>query len=183
MTLQSARRITGLDIRLIPPTSKIGTAVTYAAFDGETEVIRRTESGPSHTLSAVVETLYRRTSRRVFEEQSWLCFVCGRRVGLTADHIYPRARGRCDMRFNLRGCCPSCHKKITDNKIDPIPHPSVLASVEKHGWTWGSGSNRTGWHRLEIAPTLELQETERGGQRREWGRGADSSDFSRQGSE
>ena len=65
MTLKSAERITGLEIREIPrPGKKIGSAVTYAAYDGEVEVIRRTESGHSATLHAVVDVLYRRTSRR-----------------------------------------------------------------------------------------------------------------------
>jgi hypothetical protein len=163
MTLQSARRITGLDIRLIPPTSKIGTAVTYAAFDGETEVIRRTESGHSHALSAVVETLYRRMVKRVCDDQHWMCFVCGQRKPLQGDHIRPRSHGRCDQRHNLRSVCADCHRKITDNLIYPTCHPKVLELVEKRGWTWGTDDrNQVRWLPLDIAPTLERPETERG---------------------
>ena len=161
MTLLIAERICGLEIRLIPPPSKIGTAVTYAAFDHGVEVVRRTESGHSRTLSAVVETLYRRMTRRVFEEQGWRCFSCGSlSKGLTADHIIPRARGgRRDHRHLLRGVCQDCHRKITDNLIDPAPHPEVLARVQTFGWTWEPDSSRVGWHRLVEVPTLEREAT------------------------
>jgi hypothetical protein len=155
-----AERITGLEILEIPRIGKkIGTAVTYAAYDDGVEVIRRTESGHSATLSAVVEVLYKRTSRRVFEEQSFLCFVCGRLRPLQADHIHPRARGRCDQRWNLRGVCAEDHQLITDNKlVDPQPHPKVLSAVQRHGWTWEPDSNVVGWHQLIESPTLDAVE-------------------------
>ena len=160
MTLQTAQRITGLEIREIPrPAKKIGSAVTYAAYDGEVEVIRRTESGHSATLHAVVEVLYRRTSRRVFEEQNFLCFVCWCIRPLQSDHIRPRAHGRCDQRHNLRAVDMECHQRITDNiLVDPQPHPKVLAAVQRHGWTWEPDSNVVGWHQLVVSPTLDAVE-------------------------
>ena len=160
MTKHTAERITGLEIREIPkPGKKVGSAVTYAAYDGEVEVIRRTESGHSATLAAVVDVLYRRTSRRVFEEQSYLCFVCGCLLPLQSDHIHPRSRGRCDQRHNLRGVCAECHQRITDNKlVDPQPNPKVLAAVQQHGWTWEPDSNVVGWHQLCERPMLDAVE-------------------------
>ena len=157
MTRRSAEKITGCEIREIPRRGKIGNAVTFAALQEGVEVCRRTESGITHTLSALVDTLYKRESRKAFEQQGWRCFVCGGLKPLQADHIKPRAQGRCDLRHNLRGVCATCHLKITDNQIDPQPHPAVLAEVQSHGWTWEPDSNRAGWHPYHIdgRPTLD----------------------------
>jgi 5-methylcytosine-specific restriction endonuclease McrA len=110
VTLRTACRVTGLDIRLIPSTSKVGSAVTYAAFDGEVEVIRRTESGHAATLSAVVETLYRRTCQRVFERAGWKCERCHGIRPLHAHHRQYRSHGRVDSMDNLEALCNPCHQ-------------------------------------------------------------------------
>ena len=160
MTKAKAESITGTEIREIPRHGKVGNAVTLAAFLDGVEIIRRTESGVAATLSALVDTLYRRESRKAFEQQGWRCFVCGALTPLQADHIKPRARGRCDQRFNLRGVCAGDHQRITDNRIDPQPHPAVLAEVESHGWTWGPESNKRGWVRMDSGarPTLDAED-------------------------
>ena len=110
MTVRSAERITGMEIRLIPPASKVGSAVTYAAYDQGAEVIRRTESGHSATLGAIVETLYRRTAQKVFERAKWRCEECGRIRPIQAHHVIFRSHGRVDSMENLRALCKSCHE-------------------------------------------------------------------------
>lgn len=37
---------------------------------------------------------------------------CGR-FSVIADHIVPRAQGGADTLANLRGCCASCHSRVT----------------------------------------------------------------------
>ena len=39
MTLKSAQRITGLEIRLVPQAGKVGSAVTYAAYQEDVEML------------------------------------------------------------------------------------------------------------------------------------------------
>lgn len=140
MTLRQAERITGLEIREIPRQG-IGNGRTYAAFDLGVEVCRRSASGDSAAIKAVVDTVYRRRCLQTFREQGHRCLQCGR-LGraLTGHHIVPRARGRSDLRINLSGLDNDCHELITLNKVRLAPHPKVLELVRKNGGLeWRNG--------------------------------------------
>lgn len=146
MTLEQAKRITQLEIEPVPLD---GTEHGFRARSGENIIAVMAADRPSAALSMLVERVYKMRATQAFQEQGYRCFICAVIKALTADHIVPRARGRLDVRSNLRGVCTPCHKKITDNKIDPQPHPDVLRFVEQHGWTWGPESNQKGWVRID----------------------------------
>ncbi len=146
MKLRQAARIMGAEPIQVPSVVKGTFKFQVTTWIGTAYCVGKTICS---SLSGLVEANYRLVKSAVFAAQGRRCFCCGAfAVPLTADHIVPRARGGRDDRFeNLRGVCFPCHRKITDNEINPQIDYRVEASMRSRGWLWGG--ERVGWRRNE----------------------------------
>lgn len=73
-----------------------------------------------------------RITKTVLDLMGTVCWVCGRDIATTADHIKPRGQGGTDALDNLRPACVSCNSRRAhdDNPFgedDPVP-PTVPVS-------------------------------------------------------
>lgn len=146
MTVRSAERITGLYLRRM----ENGVKWKYGLYADEAcqQLLKTQEAYEAKAaIQMLVEWNYRQVSRQVFTEQNYLCFHCGGIKPLQVDHIVERSKGRVDLRSNLRGLCPPCHRRRHDNRT-LVAHPRVLEAVRKHGWRWTLDSEKIGWVRV-----------------------------------
>jgi len=159
LTLHSACKITGLEIRTEP---KSGSTFKALAYDGETLVSTATERTLSRAIEVLVNSVYKIRSEQVRREQRRRCFSCLRLVPLEIDHIRARGslHGRDDRRYNLRALCTDCHGRRHHplHPAAPEIHPEIKIMMLALGWAWAG--EEEGWER--IMPSYDItQESDR----------------------
>jgi hypothetical protein len=150
VTSKHAERITGLRVQCLPQPQN-----AYALYsDGANGPLHTaTSHSPSQALEMLVKWHYDQMRLQVFVEQHWRCWHCWGLKALSCDHIKPRAHGRVDQRFNLRGMCAECHERHTRNEALEIhPKMKTLMSGVGYRWRgeWGLGVEAWGWEKLDV---------------------------------
>lgn len=109
MTLKRVARITGYEIRQLPPV--VGyNQFRFGAYDGDRLVAECDNYQPQMALKGLVTIVYKIHSQAVFAAQGWKCLDCGQVKPLQIHHIVHRSKGRNDKMQNLKALCYNCHQ-------------------------------------------------------------------------
>jgi hypothetical protein len=109
MTKKRAERLTGYEIRELPPERGMHTV---GAFDGERLVVKAIGRADFIAFQALVNGVYFFNSRRAMEHHGWLCARCRSARKLEIHHRKYRSHGGTHRVENLEPVCRDCHKLI-----------------------------------------------------------------------
>jgi hypothetical protein len=109
MTKKRAERLTGYEIRELPPE---GSRVTMGAFEGEKLVVKGVGRADFLALGALVQGVYMLHSRKAMEQHGWRCSRCRSSRRLEIHHRKYRSHGGTHRMENLEPVCRDCHKQI-----------------------------------------------------------------------
>jgi hypothetical protein len=109
MTKNRAERLTGYEIRELPPKRGL---LTVGAFDGERLVVKAVGRADFIALQALVNGVYFVNSRKAMELSGWRCARCRSSRKLEIHHRKYRSHGGTHRIENLEPVCRDCHKLI-----------------------------------------------------------------------
>jgi HNH endonuclease len=109
MTRKRAERLTGYEIRELPPEQGLHTV---GAFEGDRLVVKAVGRADFIALEALVKGVYLLHSHKAMERQGWRCARCRSNRRLEIHHRKYRSHGGTHRIENLEGVCRDCHKLI-----------------------------------------------------------------------
>jgi hypothetical protein len=109
MTKKRAERLTGYEIRELPPERGI---CTVGAFEGDRLIVKAVGQADFVALRALVHGVYFVHSRKAMEQHGWRCARCRSSRRLEIHHRKYRSHGGTHRIENLEPVCRDCHKLI-----------------------------------------------------------------------
>jgi hypothetical protein len=109
MTKRRAERLTGYEVRELPPERGL---YTVGAFEGERLVVKAVGRADFIALQALVNGVYFFNSRKAMEQHGWRCARCRSSRRLEIHHRKYRSHGGTHQVENLEPVCRDCHKLI-----------------------------------------------------------------------
>jgi len=109
MTKRRAERLTGYEIRELPPERGL---LTVGAFEGEKLMVKAVGRADFMALQALVNGVYLFNSRKSMEQHGWRCARCRSTRRLEIHHRKYRSHGGTHRVENLEPVCRGCHKLI-----------------------------------------------------------------------
>ena len=139
MTKRRAERLTGYEIRELPPERGL---VTVGAFEGEKLVVKAVGRADFIAYQALVNGVYFFNSRKAMQQHGWRCARCRSSRRLEIHHRKYRSHGGTHRVENLEPVCRDCHKLIhraasIQERLrlilsGPLQNYAQLASLEAH---------------------------------------------------
>jgi hypothetical protein len=109
MTKRRAERLTGYEVRELPPERGL---CTVGAFDGERLVVKAVGRADFIALRALVHGVLLVHSRKAMELHGWRCARCPSSGRLDVHHRKYLSHGGTHRVENLEPVCRDCHKLI-----------------------------------------------------------------------
>jgi predicted HNH restriction endonuclease len=109
MTKRKAERMTGYEVRELPPE---GGIYTVGAFEGERLIEKAEGRADFMALEALVRRVLASHSRKAMEQHGWRCARCRSSRRLEIHHRKYRSHGGTHRVENLEPVCRDCHKLI-----------------------------------------------------------------------
>lgn len=109
MTLKRAERLTGYEIRELPPTRG---QVNYGAFDGAKLIAQASGRVEWMALKELVSRVYTIHCRMALQQYGWRCARCRTGRRLQIHHRKFRSHGGTHQVENLEPVCWDCHRMI-----------------------------------------------------------------------
>jgi hypothetical protein len=109
MTKKRAERLTGYEVRDLPP--ELGLC-TVGAFEGERLVVKAVGRADFIALRALVHGVLLAHSRKATEQHGWRCTRCRSSGRLEVHHRKYRSHGGTHQVENLEPVCRDSHKLI-----------------------------------------------------------------------
>lgn len=109
MTKKRAERLTGYEIRELPPERGM---CTVGAFEGDRLIVKAVGQADFVALRALVHGVYFVHSRKTMEQHGWRCARCRASRHLEIHHRKYRSHGGTHRIENLEPVCRDCHKLI-----------------------------------------------------------------------
>ena len=109
MTKKRAERLTGYEIRELPPENGL---FNVGAFQGEELVVKAKGRSDFIALRALVHGVYFMHSRKAMEQHGWRCARCRLSRRLEIHHRKYRSHGGTHRVENLEPLCRDCHKLV-----------------------------------------------------------------------
>jgi hypothetical protein len=109
MTKRRAERLTGYDVRDLPPERGL---CTVGAFEGERLVAKAVGRAEFMALRALVQGVLFIHSRKAMKQHGWRCTRCRSSGRLEVHHRKYRSHGGTHRVENLEPVCRDCHKLI-----------------------------------------------------------------------
>jgi hypothetical protein len=109
MTKRRAERLTGYEIRELPPERGM---CTVGAFDGDKLIVKAVGRADFVAFQALVNGVYFVHSRKAMEQHGWRCARCRASRHLEIHHRKYRSHGGTHRIENLEPVCRDCHKLI-----------------------------------------------------------------------
>ena len=113
MTIKRAERLTGYEIRELPPERD---KVYFGAFDGQRLVARASGLVEWQALKELVDRVYLLHSRISMQQHGWRCARCRSRRPLQIHHRKYRSHGGTHELSNLEPVCWDCHRVIHERE-------------------------------------------------------------------
>ena len=109
MTKKRAERLTGYEIRELPPERGM---CTVGACEGDQLIVKAVGQADFVALRALVHGVYFVHSRKAMEQHGWRCARCRASRHLEIHHRKYRSHGGTHRIENLEPVCRDCHKLI-----------------------------------------------------------------------
>jgi HNH endonuclease len=109
MTKKRAERLTGYEVRELPPERGL---YTVGAFEEEQLVVKAVGRADFIAFQALVNGVYFFNSRKAMEQHGWRCARCRFSRRLEIHHRKYRSHGGTHRVENLEPVCRDCHKLI-----------------------------------------------------------------------
>jgi HNH endonuclease len=119
MTKRRAERLTGYEIRELPPERGL---IAVGAFEGDRLVVKGLGRADFLALGALVHHVYMLHSRQSMEQHDWRCARCRSNRRLEIHHRKHRSHGGTHRIENLEPVCRDCHKLIhrTERSVSSV---------------------------------------------------------------
>ena len=109
MTKHRAERLTGYEIRELPPERGL---CAVGAFEGEKLIAKGVGQADFVALNALVRSVLFVHSHKAMEQNGWRCARCRSSRRLEIHHRKYRSHGGTHRVENLEPVCRDCHKLI-----------------------------------------------------------------------